>query len=277
MAGDVVGRVVRLRRYPVKSMGGETLQSVEVTSRGVLGDRAYALVDEETGRVVSGKRPRQWAGVLEHAAAFATPPEPSGPLPAVRVTLPGGTTVSSDDDGFEDAMSAAFGRRVRLASVPAPGASFEYHWPDMPGLVYKGREHRDEITVHEMPAGTFFDGSILHVLTTASLEEMRTRAPGSDFDASRFRPNFVIEPTDGTCGFVENAWVGRTLRIGADVEVEITKRCLRCVMTTLPHDGLPKDPRVLRAAFTENEGHVGVNGLVARPGRVSLGDQVAVL
>jgi MOSC domain-containing protein len=276
MAGDVVGRVIGLHRYPVKSMGGETLRSAEVTVRGVLGDRAYALVDEETGRVVSGKRPRQWAAVLEHEAAFATPPEADRPLPAVRVTLPGGATLSSDDDAFDDGMSAAFGRRVRLASVPAPGASFEYHWPDMPGLVYKGREHRDEITVHEMPAGTFFDGSILHLLTTASLDEMRTRAPGSDFDASRFRPNLLIEPTGGASGFVENDWVGHTLRIGAEVEVEITKRCLRCVMTTLPHDGLPKDPAVLRAAFTENEGHIGVNGLVARPGRVSLGDEVAL-
>jgi len=277
MSGVVVGRIVRLHRYPVKSMGGETLEAAEITARGVLGDRAYALVDTETGRVVSGKRPRQWAGILEHAAVFASPPTIDGALPPVRVTLPGGASVSSDEDGFDETVSAAFERPLRLASVPAPGASFEYHWPDMPGLVYKGREHRDEITVHEMPPGTFFDGSILHLLTTASLEEMRTRVPGSDFDVSRFRPNAVIEPTNGASGFVEDDWVGRTLRIGPDVEVEITKRCLRCVMTTLPHDGLPKDPAVLRGAFMENEGHVGVNGVVARPGRVSLGDDVVAL
>jgi uncharacterized protein YcbX len=49
-ARTAVGSVVGLWRYPVKSMMGEELNGAEVTARGLLGDRAYALIDSSTGR-----------------------------------------------------------------------------------------------------------------------------------------------------------------------------------------------------------------------------------
>ncbi|MEK6192574.1 MAG: MOSC N-terminal beta barrel domain-containing protein, partial [Chloroflexota bacterium] len=58
MPADVVATVVALWRYPVKSMIGEQLNAGEVTDRGLLGDRGYALVDRETGKVASAKFPR---------------------------------------------------------------------------------------------------------------------------------------------------------------------------------------------------------------------------
>jgi len=45
MTPAVLGSIVSLWRYPVKSMLGEELNAAEVTKRGLLGDRAYALVD----------------------------------------------------------------------------------------------------------------------------------------------------------------------------------------------------------------------------------------
>ncbi len=45
-----VGSVVALWRYPVKSMVGEELNACEVTDRGLLGDRRFAVVDRSTGR-----------------------------------------------------------------------------------------------------------------------------------------------------------------------------------------------------------------------------------
>jgi hypothetical protein len=50
---------VALRRYPVKSMGGESLQAVELDARGLAGDRWYAVEDEE-GRFASGKNTRRF-------------------------------------------------------------------------------------------------------------------------------------------------------------------------------------------------------------------------
>src|SRR5438477_11241801 len=89
-----VGSVAALWRYPVKSMMGEELNSSDVTDRGLLGDRSLALVDTETGKVVSAKNPKKWATMFDFRAAFTAPPEVENLLPPVRVTLPDGRTVT---------------------------------------------------------------------------------------------------------------------------------------------------------------------------------------
>ncbi len=45
MTRDQAGLVLSIHRYPVKSMQGEQIDVCEVTERGLLGDRAFALVD----------------------------------------------------------------------------------------------------------------------------------------------------------------------------------------------------------------------------------------
>lgn len=65
-----VGTVVALWRYPVKSMMGEELNAADLTERGVHGDRAYALLDTETGKVASAKNPRKWPNLFDHRASF---------------------------------------------------------------------------------------------------------------------------------------------------------------------------------------------------------------
>src|SRR3954451_23154760 len=60
-----LGSVVSLWRYPVKSMLGEELNAAEVTERGLLGDRAYALVDQSDGKVASAKNPRKWTQLFD--------------------------------------------------------------------------------------------------------------------------------------------------------------------------------------------------------------------
>ncbi len=268
--GAVVGRVVSLHRYPVKSMGGERLETARITARGMEGDRTGALVDRETGRVVSAKRPRMWGAVYDLSASF----ERENGSASIRVRFEDGTTLSSARrEGLEARLSALLGREVAFATEAAARATCEYHWPDMEGLVQDGRTYRDEITEWELPPGTFFDSSGLHALTTASLDHLRGLVPGSDFHVGRFRPNLVIEPVAGARGFVENDWVGGTLEVGG-ARLRVTKPCMRCVMVTLPLGDLPKDPRVLRAAFDHNDGNVGVKCEVAGPGAIRVGDEV---
>src|SRR5258707_3632987 len=90
-----VGRVVSLWRYPVKSMMGEELNAAEVSERGLLGDRAYALVDALDGKVASAKNPRKWPQMFEYRASFVDPPRRGADTPPVGVTLPDGTVVTS--------------------------------------------------------------------------------------------------------------------------------------------------------------------------------------
>jgi len=264
MAG---GAVVSLWRYPVKSMMGEELNASDVTDRGVLGDRSLALVDTETGKVVSAKNPKKWPAMFDFRAAFAAPPQLGEPLPPVRVTRPDGVSVMSDDAGFAESVSAGLGRPVTLAAAGTPEPSLEEYWPDMAELDYQ-----ETVTDESMPPGTFFDLATIHVLTTATINQLRSLYPEGRFEVRRFRPNIVVRTDDADAGFVESDWVGKQLRLGDDVVVEITDHCPRCVMTTLPQGDLPKDSGILRTAARHNGVHVGVYGEVRHAGRVQRGD-----
>jgi uncharacterized protein YcbX len=275
LSETLVGRVASLHRFPVKSMAGEDLIEAEVAGTGLAGDRSYALIDQETARVVSAKQPRRWPGLLDYQARFAEPPDRADGVPPVVITCPDGTSQSSAPGAALDAwLSTRLGRPVRLTSIPPERAAFAYHWPDEPGLWYQGRLHRDEITEHVMPPGTFFDSGIFHLLTTSSLAELRARVPTSRFEPRRFRPNAVIDTAE--TGFVENEWVGRILRIGDRVRIRIVKPCIRCVMVNLDQGGLGPDPAALAAAFRHNGGNVGVKGDVVSTGTVRVGDSVAI-
>src|ERR1700719_2546647 len=90
------GSVVSLWRYPVKSMMGEELNATEVTERGLLGDRAYALVDISDGKVATAKTPRKWPRLFDFRATVIEPARAAAKAPRVRIALPDGTTVTSD-------------------------------------------------------------------------------------------------------------------------------------------------------------------------------------
>ncbi len=93
---EPVGAVATLSRFPVKSMQGERLTAAELTERGIVGDRAYALVETETGKVMSAKNPRLGPQLLGCRAAYVEAPKAGDESPPVRITLPDGTAVTSD-------------------------------------------------------------------------------------------------------------------------------------------------------------------------------------
>jgi uncharacterized protein len=267
-----VGSVVALWRYPVKSMRGEELTAAEVTGRGLKGDRVFALVDSENGKIVSAKNPRKWPNLFEFRAAFRDRERADGP---VSITLPDGTSIMSDQENGHRILSQALGREVRLDSIaqndekPSAPVRAEGYWPDMEGLGF-----RDTVTEFELRVGTFFDGAVIHLLTTATLDRLSELYPQGRFDARRFRPNIVVEPTSGERGFVENEWIGQSFAIGDEVRLSITRPCGRCVMTTLAQGGLPRDPDILRTVAQHNDAKIGVYASVVRGGPIRAGDTV---
>lgn len=262
-----LGSVVSLWRYPVKSMMGEELNAAEVTERGLVGDRVYALRDPSNGKIVSAKNPRKWAKLFDFRAAFAESPRAGEQIPPVRITLPNGGIVTSEQREFNKVLSNALGREVTFATAAPETPSLEEYWPDMEGLA-----HRETVTDEAMPAGTFFDLAVVHVLTTATIDRLRELYPQGRFEVRRFRPNIVLQPASADEGFVENAWVGHTLVIGDEIRLNVTGPCPRCVMTTLPQGDLPKDPGILRTAAQHNQVHVGVYAAVLRGGTIRRGD-----
>src|SRR6266566_8312130 len=116
-AGVEAGSVVGLWRYPVKSMMGEELNATEVTDRGLVGDRRFAVVDAATGKVAGAKNPRKWRTFFDFRAAYVEPPTRGSKLPAVRLTLPDGTVATSEQPDLAPVLSRALGREVALAEA----------------------------------------------------------------------------------------------------------------------------------------------------------------
>ena len=109
--GSAVGTVVLLRRFPLKSAGGELPDHVDVDADGVVGDRAWAVVDDQGAPLRTRDHP--WLADLTGRAVAGRlrvgldGPDPSGPVltgPALR-----------------EALSRRAGRPVDLAPAPAPG------------------------------------------------------------------------------------------------------------------------------------------------------------
>jgi uncharacterized protein YcbX len=284
---DRLGSVAGLWRYPVKSMQGEPVDPAAATERGLAGDRRWAVVDGETGKVVSAKRPKLWLTMLECAAAYVEEPKADGGAAPVAITLPDGRMVRSDDPDRDRLLSEALGRAVTLESFAAEGATFDLRAADADGLEVPEPERLTESPVGMFsPPGTFFDTSTLHVLTTATLDTLAAAHPEGRWDRRRFRPNVVVALDEAPAGgFAENAWVGRSLELGADACASVMAPMPRCVMTTLPQGDLPRDPLILRTMAEHNRQEIpgagvyacaGALASISAEGMLAVGDPVSL-
>ncbi len=292
--GEIVGTVATLSRFPVKSMQGEQLAAAELTESGVVGDRAYALVETGTDKVMSAKNPRVGTQLLGCRAEFVEAPESGDARPPVRITLPDGTAVTSDARDADATLSAFLGCEVRLQRAAPDDFTIDQYHPDVEGLDPDG--HRDTVTESKLgaaffahagmpspvPAGSFFDLFPVSVLTTSTLAELQAIRPESRFDERRFRMNVVVDTSEE--GFVENAWTGKSVEIGDNVRLTVFLSDSRCVMTTLAQDDLPKDNEILRTLARHNRIDVagrlypcaGVYAVVEAAGTIKAGDQVSL-
>ncbi|MFI7520051.1 MOSC domain-containing protein [Micromonospora globbae] len=273
---DSRGRVAQLWRYPVKSMLGEQLAAAAVGPAGVSGDRVWALLHPESGRVVSAKDPRRWRGMLTLRAAGGAP-DP------VRITLPDGRVVSTCDDDADTVLSTVLGAPVTLTVTPPAGATLDRAVPD--AVLAAGVTATVPVEVTTLGAaapGSFFDFAPIHLVTTATLDRVSAELPDGPVAADRYRPNLVVDAPGA--GFVENGWVGRHLRVGAELVLRVLAPTPRCAVPTLGHGRLPRQPDALRVPARLNrieplpglgrQPCVGAYAQVVTPGRVAVGDRV---
>jgi uncharacterized protein YcbX len=288
--------VQELWRFPVKSMQGERIDASEVTSVGLVGDRAYAVVDADNGKVGSAKHPRLWGDLLQCVARYDTPPVVGAPVPAVTIRLPGGVETGSGDPDVDRRLSDLLGHSVRLTTAAPDGSAYLALWPDMDGVIPD--EYLKQVSVEApepdgtltelslalaSPPGTFFDVAALHVVNAGTLRHLMEVRPGTRFEVQRFRPNIVIESFDPP--FAENTWSGATVRFGTALLATVLLPTMRCIMTTLAQGALPRDNEILRTVSSLNRleipglgtwSCVGAYAAVAQPGTVQIGDEVVV-
>ena len=291
----IVGTIDTLWRFPVKSFQGEKLDQIYFEKHGILGDRAYALIDKETGKVVSAKSVKQFPDLLCCSAVYLRSPQIGQEIPPVQITLADGTTVLSDSTEVDEVLSDFFRRKVTLAHAAPENYTIDQYHPNIENLDPAG--HRNvsveqklgaalfkEMGVESpLPPESFLDVFPVSVISTSTLEQLHQLRPESNFDVRRFRMNVVVKSFDS--GFVENQWVGNALAIGKNVRLVATMPDPRCVMVTLPQNGIPKDTNVLRTLVEHNRLDImgggkfpcaGVYAVVAEQGFVSIGDNVEI-
>ncbi len=238
--------VVELWRYPVKSMLGERLRNADVGRHGITGDRAWSLLDVESGTNLTARRQPE---LLLASARLAGPTVDDG----VIITLPDGT--ETDDD---QTLSAWLGRPVELraASAEATG-TYETQLDE--------NETGDWLR-WQGPSGSFHDS------TRTMVSLVSTTTLGS-WDRRRFRINVILD------GDGEDDLVGETVRLGG-ATLDVTKQIDRCVMTTRPQaanngDGpLDRDLSVLKTINAERNSLLGIGALVSGAGSVSIDDRL---
>lgn len=241
---EPVGRVLELWRYPVSSIGGERLTSIELNNVGVLGDRHFALIDAETGITAAPETYKRWRKALFLTAAYGDANVPA-------ITFPAGDAIFVTDRTMNEKLSDFFGFSVGIGALEVDGFR---HLPTA--------QHRHP-------------HSAVHLLTTASMERLETLCPGTTISSRRFRPTAVIA-TDSETSFLEDTWVGRALEIG-DARITVEERAKRCGMTFLAQPEHEEEPNILRNIVRANQRNLGINCSVSRTGKFRVGDLVTIL
>ncbi|MFJ5881131.1 MOSC domain-containing protein [Kitasatospora cineracea] len=233
---EIVGVVERLWRYPVKSAGGELLDSVEVEGRGLVGDRLYAVRDG-AGRLGSGKSTRRFRRM----------------------------------DGLLR-LSARLGPRIDVPELFDP---LGMPVPDPDSFLRAYLEQEDVVLARE-DAVSHFDELPVSVLTTATLDWVARTVPSAVVDERRFRPNVLLRTPPGTPPFGEDGWFGREGRVKGGVRLAFVRASVRCAMVGAAQPGLPHAPEILKAVAHERDGELGALATVARPGRLRVGDVLSL-
>jgi hypothetical protein len=98
--------------------------------------------------------------------------------------------------------------------------------------------------------------------------------PGVRVDARRFRPNLVIDVPH--IGHAEQQWVGLRLRVGGEVQFEVTGPTERCGMVALAQSDLPAEPSILRCITQQAGLTFGVYAKVISSGVIRRDDSVTL-
>ena len=233
-----IGQVDAIFRYPVKSMGGERLESAILGWHGLEGDRRLAMrrIEDRSGF------PWLTASKLPALVRFA-PQRANGAqseLPS-HVRTPDGAVVPV----FGDELAAEIGRRY--------------------GAPVQMMQLRHGI----------FDEASLSVIALDTIAEIG-RLAGRTLDIRRFRPNVVVRSMRPG-PFQEDEWVGGTLSFGEGEDapaIAVTMRDERCSMVNLDPESADPAPEVMKAIVGANQNYAGIYGAVTRVGRVAVGQAV---
>ncbi len=247
-------RVLRTGLTPLKGSRHLDLPCVDLTLDGPVGDRDFCLVDRERAQVLR---------TVENASLLQARVVHEGDR--LSAELPSGTVAGTPVPTGESIKADYWGRTAALEVQDGPWAdAFAAHLGRAPGSLALGRAPSPGEVVY---------GASVSLVATASLADLSRRAR-ADVPDVQLRATFTIE-TDTP--YVEDGWAGRRIALG-DAEVEVRGTIPRCVVIDLDAQTGIRRTHALSALadYRRSEGEVyfGVDAVVTRPGRVTVGDPV---
>ncbi|HEY3204160.1 MAG TPA: MOSC domain-containing protein [Thermoanaerobaculia bacterium] len=235
---EVIGQLSGLRRFPVRSLGGEAPDEALVFGAGLVGDRIYDVFDIEQGVALTVTSA---PFLLRYKVRYLDSMVRGSDLePWIRVKTPDGNEVPLADRSWIEDVSRRCNRPVRLRARP-----------DLES-----------------------DPAPLHVLSAPTVRFLEKQY-GGPLEPIRFRSNLLLDLPDGRA-FEEDRWIGRQLWIG-DVMLEIVKPCERCIVTSLDAETPERAPGVLNAIARARGGVIGVYARALTGNRMRVGDPVAIV
>lgn len=259
-----------LHIYPVKSLGGLTLDSVAVTPKGPLMDRRYMLVDA-AGRFVSQRKYPALA--LVKTALTATGLTITFPK-SKALFIPLNTDVPNCDVSIWDDQCRAVDQGEEAALAFSDYLDQKIRLVFIPDSVV--RPVSSKYAPRPSDQVGFADGYPFLVISTASLEDLNTRLSAPVL-MDRFRPNIVIS---GCKPYEEDSW--KQIRIG-EIVFDLVKPCGRCVVTCVDQatgESGGVEPLKTLASYRKREkGNIifGQNAVHAQCGTLHRGDRVEVI
>src|SRR5215218_7884328 len=221
-------RVARLSIAPVRSLGLQHPDSIEVTEAGVATDRRFFVVDGN-GRLVD----RLVAGYLVQVAAETDPD-----AMWLRMTFPDGAVHEGHVLLDEPVRAAMYGRVAVGHVVRGPWSAALSGFLDRPVLLVRcdlpgGTRIRDGETNVRNAVSLVSDGSLAELARHLGVERL---------DGRRFR---MLLELDGAAAHEEDTWIGGSVAVGSAV-LRITKPDARCAITTQDPDTGERDLDTLR-------------------------------
>ena len=256
---SVIGSVQEVWRYPVKSMRGEQLESVFVSFTGLMGDRVYGLIDDEADPAFPWHTAREQEPLLLYTPHFTDTADTTRPanLREAEAAGPGVNPIYPDDGAFAVRVDAPNGDTYALQ-----GPVFLEHLKAETGKSLR-LHYTQKCQMDCRPV------SLLSTQTECDLSAELDMT----LDRRRFRANVLVDWHDGD-GYYEDSLVGRTLRIGDKLELQILERDPRCKMITLDPDTAEISPRILKHVSRKHEGYTGVYAAVLKEGVIAAGDEI---
>jgi len=261
---SIIGRVQSLWRYPVKSMYGEELEEAFVGFSGIYGDRLYAFRRSSGPKGFPYLTGREQKEMLLYRPRFRHPDQAARPsnLTEAESLAPGVTPLFADPSDL-------------VVDVETPsGDVYAIDDPDLLQVLGEGLGDAHSLTLLRSDRA-FTDCRPISLFAVQTADRLSDEL-GTAVDKRRFRANIYAD-FDSATGFVEDTYVGRTLRIGSKAVLSILERDPRCKMITLDPDTAESTPEVLRKVARAHDGTAGVYGAVLVEGTIRQGDEIELL